>query len=109
MMALLYPVAVLYLLWALYVIVMALQRARRAGTLSPVALALGLPLIAAGVALDALVNITVMSVLLLERPREWLVTARLKRHIGAGGWRASVCAWLCHHLLDAFDPDGRHC
>lgn len=101
--------AALYGLWALYIIVMALQRARRAGTLSRAAFALGAPLIVAGVLLDVLVNMVLMTALLLEWPREWLVTARLKRHCGADTWRGAVARWVCHKLLDAFDPDGRHC
>lgn len=107
--ALLFPVAAFYLLWALYIIVMSLQRARRDGTLSMPALILGAPLIVAGVVLDAIVNLTVMSVLMLELPREWLVTARLKRHCGMGTRRGSIARWMCQNLLDTFDPDGRHC
>lgn len=98
-----------YLLWGLYIIVMALQRAKRAGTLPLASLVLGTPLIIAGVILDALVNIVVMTIVLLDRPREWLVTARLKRHCGQPTWRGKVSKWICHNLLDAFDPDGKHC
>lgn len=98
-----------YLLWALYIIVMALQRARRDGTLSMPALILGAPLIVAGVALDAILNLTIMSAVMLERPKEWLVTARLKRHCGQPTWRGAIARWMCQNLLDTFDPDGRHC
>lgn len=104
-----YAFGAFYLLWALYIVVMALQRARRAGTLSKAALALGAPLIVAGVLLDIAVNLLLMTVLMLEWPREWLVTARLKRHCGQPTWRGAVAGWMCHHLLDTFDPDGRHC
>jgi len=98
-----------YLLWALYIIVMSLQRARRDGTLSMPALILGAPLIVAGVALDAILNLTIMSAVMLERPKEWLVTARLKRHCGQPTWRGAIARWMCQNLLDTFDPDGRHC
>jgi hypothetical protein len=107
--ALLLPVAAFYLLWALYIIVMSLQRARRDGTLSMPALILGAPLIVAGVALDAILNLTIMSAVMLERPKEWLVTARLKRHCGQPTWRGAIARWMCQNLLDTFDPDGRHC
>lgn len=109
MVSLLYAAGAFYLLWALYIVVMALQRAKRAGTLPLPSLILGFPLIVAGVVLDALVNIFVMTALLWERPKEWLVTARLKRHCGQPTWRGKIATWICHNLLDAFDPDGRHC
>lgn len=108
-MSLLTPFIAFYALWALYIVVMALQRARLAGTLSKAALVLGAPMIVAGIVLDALVNIFIMTVLLMELPKEWLVTARLKRHCGQSGWRGNISRWICHKLLDAFDPDGRHC
>lgn len=103
------PFAAFYALWALYIVVMALQRAKRAGTLSTTALVMGAPLIVCGLVLDALVNIILMTVLLLEWPKEWLVTARLKRHCGQPTWRGAIARWMCQNLLDTFDPDGRHC
>lgn len=109
MVGMLYAAGAFYLLWALYIVAMALQRARRAGVLTTTALVMGSPLIVCGVLLDALVNATLMTALLLEWPREWLVTTRLKRHCGADTWRGAVARWVCHKLLDAFDPDGRHC
>ena len=109
MVSLLYAAGAFYLLWALYIVVMALQRARRAGVLSTPALVMGSPLLVCGVVLDALVNATLMTALLLEWPREWLVTARLKRHCGQPTWRGAIARWMCQNLLDTFDPDGRHC
>lgn len=109
MVGMLYAFGASYLLWALYIIVMSLQRARRDGTLSMPALILGAPLIVAGVALDAILNLTIMSAVMLERPKEWLVTARLKRHCGQPTWRGAIARWMCQNLLDTFDPDGRHC
>ena len=105
----LYSLASVYALWLHYVLVMALRKAQKAGTLSRAAYALGLPPLVVGVILDALVNIVVCTVVLSELPREWLVTDRLKRHKAAGGWRGKVAAWICEHLLNAFDPDGCHC
>jgi len=99
----------LYLLWLLYLAVMNLQRARDAGTLSKVALYLGLPLLYFGLLVDFLVNVLVMTVVLLEIPREWLVTSRLKRHKATGsGWRHAIAVWFGENLLDAFDPSGKH-
>lgn len=97
-----------YVLWGMYVLVMGLKRARDAGTLTPVAHALGLPILVVGYALDFAVNVTVCTVLLAELPRETTVTARLKRHKNADNWRGRIARWVAAHLLDAFDPDGRH-
>ncbi len=101
--------AATYVLWLFYLAVMNLKRARDAGTLSKVAYALGLPLFAIGITLDALVNLVVCTVLLLELPRELLVTSRLNRHIKGTSWRSKVAAFICTHLLDKFDPSGCHC
>jgi hypothetical protein len=104
----LYALAILYLLWIHYVFVMALKRARDAETLTRVAYWLGMPMLVIGLILDALVNIVVMTVILLEFPREWLVTGRLKRHAPDATWRGAVARWFALHLLDSFDPSGRH-
>lgn len=97
-----------YVTWALYLAVMALKRARDAGTLTTAATYLGYPMLLIGYAFDFAVNVLVCTPLLLELPRETTVTARLKRHKAAGGWRGRVAAWVGDHLLDPFDPDGRH-
>jgi len=97
-----------YATWLFYLAVMNLKRAKDAGTLSTTALVMGYPLLLIGLALDCLLNLTVMTVLLLELPKELLVTARLKRHAPEQTWRGSVARWLAKHLLDTFDPSGKH-
>lgn len=101
----------LYLLWLFYLAVMNLQRAKENGTLSLPAKILGLPIVIVGVLLDVVVNIFVMTILFLERPKEWLVTDRLQRHVRyhSGTWRAKLAYVICHYLLDTFDPSGKHC
>jgi len=100
----------IYGLWVLYLAIMNLDRARKAGTLNPWAHRLGLPLLYFGLVLDFVSNATILSVIMLEPPRELLMTTRLKRHIATGiGWRYSVARWICSNLLDAFDPSGCHC
>lgn len=102
--------ASLYVLWVFYLAVMNLKRAKDAGTLRPVARYLGAPVLLLGVLVDFLVNVVVFTVLLLELPRETLVTSRLKRHMAHGhGWRSRVARWFCAELLDTFDPSGCHC
>lgn len=110
MSALLSPLLALYTLWILYLAVMSLATARNIGKLPRWALWLGYPLLAAGYIMDFLVNITLLSVIMLEVPQELLVTARLTRHInGTAGWRKSFATWVCQNLLDFADPSGCHC
>lgn len=97
----------LYLLWAFYIVVMGLKRVHDAKQLSKTAYILGYPLFIVGYLLDIAVNVFVMSLLLLETPKEYTVTARLKRHKLAGGWRGKVAEWF-EPLLDPFDPSGNH-
>lgn len=107
-MLVIYSVGASYALWGLYVLVMGLKRARDAGTLSRIAYVLGVPILVAGYLLDFIVNVTVCTLLFLEPPRETTVTARLKRHADKDNWRGRIARWMAAHLLDPFDPDGRH-
>ena len=60
-----------YTLWLFFLAVMALKRAKDAGTISPVALALGYPILLAGLAIDLAVNVlTIFVQLFLTR---WLM------------------------------------
>lgn len=106
-----YTLISIYVLWLFYLAVMALYSAKEKGALTKPALVLGYPILIIGALLDVAVNVTVLSVLMLEAPREWLVTKRLARHIKQGqGWRKSIAQWVCQNLLDTFDPDHRgHC
>jgi hypothetical protein len=97
-----------YALWIFYLAVMNLKRAKDAGLLTKTAMALGYPVLIVGYVLDFWVNITVMTFLLMEFPRETTVTARLKRHNNqSSGWRKSVALWA-EPLLDPYDPSGNH-
>lgn len=99
-----------YGLWVLYLAVMNLSRANNAGSLTKWAKRFGYPILAAGYLMDFLVNMILLSVIMLEVPREWLVTARLTRHINSGpGWRYQFATWICSNLLDFADPSGCHC
>lgn len=108
-MILVYGFLSIYVLWLFFLAVMNLQRARDAGTLTRAAYFLGLPILYAGLLIDILVNVVVLTVLFLELPREWLVTARLTRYArGSAGWRRTMALWFAVNLLDTFDPSGRH-
>jgi heme O synthase-like polyprenyltransferase len=98
----------MYGLWVFYLAVMNLMRARDAGTLPKSAYVLGLPLLYFGLFLDFLANVTVMTIVMLEVPQEWVVTARLKRHYYQQTWRGTIARWMAGNLLDAFDPTGKH-
>lgn len=99
-----------YALWLYYLAVMSLKRAQDAGTMSPWARRFGYTILAIGYGLDFAVNVFVLSFLLLEPPRELLVTARLSRHILANsGYRKRFSTWVCANLLDPYDPSGCHC
>lgn len=99
--------AATYALWVLYLAVMSLKRVRDEGKLSRLAYIFGIPVLYIGLVFDVLINIFVMTVLLLELPKEWLVTTRLKRHNRGTGWRQKFAAW-CEQFLDPFDPSGDH-
>ena len=97
-----------YALWIFYIAVMGLKRVRDSGGLSPWALRFGYPVLFIGYVLDVLVNWFVVTILLLEFPKETTVTARLKRHNREStGWRLPIVKFF-EPLLDPFDPDGDH-
>ena len=108
---LLFPVygfLLLYALWVFFLAVMSLKRAKDAGTLTFWNKVFGYPVLFVGLLLDFLANTLVLTVLLLELPREGTVTSRLKRHNTAGtGWRKAGAAWA-EPLLDPYDPSGDH-
>jgi hypothetical protein len=100
----------MYILWVLYLAVMCLKGARDAGRLSKPVYYLSLPILSLGYFLDFLVNMFVMTFIMLELPREFLVTSRVIRHKYQGaGYRKKVATWICDNLLDPFDPSGCHC
>lgn len=101
-------IALLYALWVVYLAVMSLKRAKEAGLLTTTTKCFGYPVLFAGLLLDFLANALVLTVLLVELPREGTVTSRLKRHNATStGWRKAVAAWA-EPLLDPFDPSGDH-
>ena len=96
------------MLWVFYLAVMHLREARDAGRIPRFAYLPGMVALFAGYALDFFVNVVVITVVMLEVPRETTVTARLKRHRDDSGWRGAIARWLAAQLLDPFDPSGRH-
>ena len=95
-------------LWVLFLAVMNLKRARDDKVLPRFAWLPGVFTLYVGWLLDFLVNVVVLSVAMLEVPRELTVTARLKRHRDDTSWRGTFARWIAANLLDPFDPSGRH-
>ena len=106
-----YVLASLVLTYALYVVygsVMNIKRVRDAGKLTTMGKVLGYPTLIIGLFLDLLVNVFVMTFIMLELPREFTVTRRLKRHHAeSNGWRLAVVKFF-EPVLDPLDPSGDH-
>lgn len=103
----LYSFFAIYLLWIFYIAIMGLKRIKDSGQLSKIAAIFGYPVFIFGYLLDVVVNIFVMTFVLLELPKEFTVTARLKRHKDDLSWRGKVVEFF-RPLLDPFDPSGKH-
>ena len=99
----------IYGLWIFYLAVMNLAKAQQNGTLSKTALVLGYPVLIVGIILDIFVNWFIMTIVLVEFPKELTVSARLKRLNTplTSKWRLAVVKWI-EPLLDPYDPRGDH-
>ena len=104
-------VVYLWFFWGLFVLVMGLYRVHLNKKLTGIRFALAFPWLAIGYTIDVLSNWTIATIVFWEFPREKLVTTRLKR------WKRTrkdtkqkrLAAYICEHLLDEFDPTGKHC
>lgn len=100
--------ATTYFLYVWYAAVMNIKRVRDMGKLTKLGMAFGYPTLIIGLVLDLAVNVFVMTVILVELPREFTVTSRLKRHhVGPDGWRLAVVKFF-EPVLDPLDPSGDH-
>ena len=111
-MSLVYLVLAPYLLWVFYLAVMNLKRCRDNGTLTTVAKALAIPILLVGYVVEVLVQASIGTLLFLDPPREATLSGRLSRYwndnIDDQNWRKRLAGWMKEHLLDPFDPDGKH-
>lgn len=103
-------VVLTWLLWLFYLATMNLWRVELQGKQTAIAKQCANPVLWIGAVLGLLVNVLVMSVLLLEFPREAAVSPRLARHLHKAkpDYRTKVAYWFARHLLDAYDPRGFH-
>jgi hypothetical protein len=105
---LLWAFGITYALYVWYAAVMNIKRVRDMGKLTTFGKVLGYPTLAIGLVLDLLVNTFVMTFILLELPKEFTVTSRLKRHNEEStGWRLAVVKFF-EPVLDPLDPSGDH-
>lgn len=81
---------------------------RDAGLLTTPMKIFGYPVLAMGLVIDFFVNVCIGSVLFLELPREYTLSARLTRLTKGTGWRATVALKIRTGLLDNVDPAGVH-
>ncbi len=102
--------AIFVICWILYLAIMNLSRVRH--DLHPFAkfnaYLIVLPI---GYVFDAVLNLLACAIF-MRLPRDWLLTGTLKRMQNtepSGSWREATAAWICEHLLNQFDPKGKHC
>jgi hypothetical protein len=104
-------VAAMWIMFGLFALVMNLYRAKLAGKLTRTQYVLGLPYYWAGVALDVALNWSIGSLILLDLPREAVMTTHMQRlrRDEPDSWGAKVATWICDQGLDSLDPSGDHC
>ena len=100
------PFLYAYLLWLLFLTVMALRWKWNSLPLSVKLLAA--PAVLFAVVLDVLFNITIGSVMFLDLPSQWTFSQRVGQYKMRIDWRKPIACWICANLLDPFDVGG-HC
>lgn len=92
--------------WVLYVAAMNFSRVK--AKLGRFALINGYVVWTLAQPIDVALNL-LWSILLLDFPRELMLSGKLKRLKARGGWRGKVATFVCAELLNPFDSDGKHC
>ena len=71
------------------------------------------PIMAVMVTVDALMNVSLFTVIFFDLPRELMVTQRLERYrtnpAYAGTFRNHAATLICTEALNPFDPTRHHC
>ena len=99
----------LYALWVLYVAVMNIQRVQKEGKLTLGSKILAFPVVLVGYTLDVVLNYVLLTVILLELPKEKTISQRLKRHNqGRGSKWGAMIARFVEPILDPYDYRGDH-
>jgi hypothetical protein len=98
-----------WVLWGIYCAVMRLKQVREAGALTTSIKVMGYPWLFVGLFVDFVVNTVFGSLVFLELPREWTLSARLWRLSNQEpSWRQRWALWIRVNLLDPIDPSGIH-
>lgn len=106
LISLLAVLGIVYGTYVHYLAIMHLAKFRDRLTLSQKIF--GYAIYGVGLVLDIVLNL-LLSLLLLQVPRQLLVTSRLSCLKTEAGWRGKFARWVCYDLLDPFDPKGEHC
>lgn len=98
-------------MFGLFALVMNLYRAKLQGKLTRTQYVIGFPYFVVGGLLDVALNWSIGSLILLDLPREAVMTAHMQRlrKEEPDSWGAKVSAWICDQGLDSLDPSGDHC
>lgn len=69
------------------------------------------PLLLSMLVVDTTMNWTFFTIIMLDFPREFMVTQRMTRYRRQGlmNWRKQFATYLCTRLLNPFDPTKDHC
>lgn len=99
-----------WFLWVFYVCIMRLKMVQDNAALTKGQKVFAYPTLVVGFVLDVVFNLIVCTLLFLEIPREWTVSARLWRHsnVEKDSWRKRVALAIRVELLDSIDPRGVH-
>ena len=98
----LYPAAAIMVMWALYIVGVQYTRGGWWRVVAPVTVI--------ALVLDAVLNYTLFALLTLDWPRstEYTFSERLSRLIHYDDWRGTLARGIASHMLDPFDPTGKH-
>lgn len=94
-----------YVLWVLFLCVMALANAWK--TLPIFTKVLALPAVIVAIILDVGLNLAAL-LIFLDLPREATFSQRMGRYKKDLSWRTPIARWICSNLLDPFERGG-HC
>jgi hypothetical protein len=101
-----------YFTWIGYLALCTLKRANDAGLLRPEVKAVAYPALGAFLVLDTAFNWTLGWFLLLDVPREFLLTSHLKSiksTYAKDHWKYKLADYWCTNWLNWGDPSGAHC
>lgn len=103
----LFYIFLMWITWVFFLAVMHLRIIRDTQGFTKVNIIPAYSALVVGLILDAMLNLA-MCIPLLDMPKEWLLTGKLKRLIKEDmGWRGDVSEFLCKHFL--VPADKNHC